>query len=193
MKSKYLIGAFAIAAAGLALPASAQMSTPSWSSVYLGASLGSADLDADCGGVVSCDTKDSSWRVFAGYQFNRHFAAELGYANLGEANFDFGPGDRITAEATAFDLSAVGMLPVGPVSIYGRLGLYRATVDIEDTLFGSSDNSNNGLLWGIGVQYDFTRNLAVRAEWQQYMDVEDDVGTEFDIKVLNIGVLWRFQ
>ena len=192
MKSKYLVGVFAIAAAALAAPASAQMSAPSLSSAYIGGSLGQSELDLDCEGA-SCEKKDTAWRIFGGYQFSKHFSAELGYANLGEATIDFGPGDTVSAEGTAWDISAVGMLPVGPVSLYGRLGLYRADTELRDSLSGeSADDTNTGVFWGLGLQFDISKNLGVRAEWQQYNDVGDGEG-EFDVRVLNIGVVWRFQ
>lgn len=192
MKSKYLAGVFAVAAASFALPTLAQVSTPSVSSAYVGGSLGQAELDLDCEGA-NCDKKDSTWRVFGGYQFHRNFSAELGYANLGEATIDFGPGDQFSGEARAWDISAVGMLPVGPVSLIGRLGLYRANTELRDSATGeSADESNSGVLFGLGVQYDVTKNLGLRAEWQQYADVGHS-DAEFDVRVLNLGVVWKFQ
>ena len=191
MKTKYLIAALGLAAGAFALPASAQMSMPALSSAYIGGSLGQSEVDFDCEGDP-CDKKDGSWRIFGGYQFNRHFSAELGYANLGEATVDLAPGARLTLETTAWDLSAIGAFPVGPVSIFGRLGLYRA--EVEASILGfSADADNTGLTWGLGVQYDVTKNLGIRAEWQQYNDVEDDVGAEADVRVLNLGLVWRFQ
>ena len=191
MKRKYLIGALAIAGAAFSLPASAQLSMPSLSSAYIGAELGQSDADYDCGGA-NCDLKDNAWRVFGGFQLNRTFSAELGYANLGEANFDFGAFGSVTAEATAWDLSAIGALPVGPVSIYGRLGLYRAEVESRDTVLGTSDDSSNGLLWGLGVLFDINKNLGIRGEWRQYNGIESG-DEDADINVISVGVLWRFQ
>ena len=193
MKSKYLIGALAIAGAAFSLPASAQLSMPSLSSAYIGASLGQAEHKLDCEGFP-CDEKDNAWRVFGGFQLNRTFSVELGYANLGESTVDFGAGDTFHAEVTAWDLSAIGAIPVGPVSLFGRLGLYRATVEVREPLLGlSSDDSNTGFVWGLGVMFDINKNLGIRAEWQQYNDVgSDDIG-EADVRVLNVGLLWRFQ
>lgn len=191
MKSKYVIGALAVAAAAFSLPASAQLTMPSLSSAYIGASLGQSDADYDCEGA-SCDLKDNAWRVFGGFQLNRTFSAELGYSNLGEASFDFGGGDTVVAEATAWDLSAIAAFPVGPVSLYGRLGLYRAEVETRDALFGTSDDSSNGLLWGLGVMFDINKNLAIRGEWKQYNGIESG-DEDADVNVISVGLLWRFQ
>jgi OmpA-OmpF porin, OOP family len=51
--------------------------------LYLGGSLGQSKVSLDCTGASSCDDKDTSWKIFAGYQVNRNFAIEVGYSNLG--------------------------------------------------------------------------------------------------------------
>jgi OOP family OmpA-OmpF porin len=49
---------------------------------YVGASLGQSQVDVDCSGTTTCDDKDSAWKIFGGYQFNRNFSVELGYTDL---------------------------------------------------------------------------------------------------------------
>jgi len=160
---------------------------------YAGGAIGQAESDGVCDIVagapgVSCDEKDSSWKIFGGYQFNRNFAVEVGYANFGEANVS-GPGGSATVEATAFDAVAVGILPLAErFSVYGKLGLFYADVEASNTLGASDSDNETGLTFGVGVRYDFTRNLGVRAEWQRYQEVGEDI----DVSVLSIGVLWKF-
>src|SRR5256885_17262477 len=81
MNRKALIAITALSAAAFAAPAMAQMRAPSLSSAYIGGSLGQSKFKVDCGG---CDTKDTAFRLFGGYQFNRNIAAELGYTDLGK-------------------------------------------------------------------------------------------------------------
>jgi hypothetical protein len=52
---------------------------------YAGGALGQAQVNLDCAGTTACDDKDSSWKVFAGSQFSRNFAVELGSGDLGQA------------------------------------------------------------------------------------------------------------
>jgi len=168
---------------------------------YAGAALGQSKVSIDCEGADTCDEKDSSWRIFGGYQFNRNFAIEFGYADLGEASAagaapPFGTAGA-TFETTAFDLVAVGILPIAErFSAYGKIGLYRADTDITASLTGfpsvSLSDSNSDLTFAVGVRYDFTRNLGVRAEWQRYSDVAADEFGESDVDVMSIGILWRF-
>ena len=51
---------------------------------YIGGALGQSSFDVECARTTSCDDSDSSWKIFGGYQFNKHFALEFGYADLGE-------------------------------------------------------------------------------------------------------------
>ncbi|HZM33192.1 MAG TPA: outer membrane beta-barrel protein, partial [Burkholderiales bacterium] len=159
------------------------------SAFYIGGSIGQSELKDACEGVASCDEKDTAWRFIAGYQINKNFAAEVGYTDLGEAS---APG--ASAEASAWELVGLGFLPLGNhFSLYGKAGVYRG--DVEASGLGVSvEESNNGLTYGAGVQWDFGKRLGLRAEWQRYADVGgDDVGGETDVDVMNIGVVFRFQ
>jgi OOP family OmpA-OmpF porin len=105
-----------------------------------------------------------------------------------------GGGNSFSTEATAFELVAVGMMPLADkFSVYGKIGMYRGDVDTSGTgIFGSASESNTDLTFAVGVRYDFTRNLGVRAEWQKYQDVGGgDIG-ESDVDVLSIGAIWKF-
>jgi OmpA-OmpF porin, OOP family len=160
---------------------------------YAGLHIGQSSVKDGCEGLTSCDDEDTGWKILGGYQFNRHLAVELGYSDLGEIS-GVDTGVPVTAEATVFDLVAVGILPVGNnFSVYGKLGMYRAEVDAEATGFGSVSESNTGMTFGVGVRWDFTKNLGVRAEYQKYSDVgNDDTTGESDIDVISIGVVFRF-
>jgi OOP family OmpA-OmpF porin len=190
------------ALAGLALafsaPAAFAQAQNSW---YAGASIGQFDTALDCAGTTSCDTKDTSWRIFGGYQVNRNFAIELGYNAGGEATASVPaigpiPPSRVTIEATAWDLSAIGILPFSDrFSAFGRIGLYRADTDVNIDFSGlpfSESDSNTDLTFGIGVRYDFTQNVGARLEWQRYSDVSAGVFDEGDVDVLSLGVVVRF-
>jgi OmpA-OmpF porin, OOP family len=194
----------AVAAAALAM----LTATPAWSQdagFYLGASIGQSKAKDTCDDSAgfSCDDKDTAWKIFAGYQFNRHFAVEAGYTDLGEVTVSAASGTssvRGTIELSAFELMAVGSFPVADrFSLYGKLGLYRAETEqrLQVTLgtLTVSDNKtekNADLTFGFGARFDITRNLGVRAEWQRYLDVGGGEIGEDDVDVLSVGILWRF-
>lgn len=185
---RYLIGM--IAALLITGPAIAQDQ-----GFYAGLSIGQSEAKNTCDGVagtgISCDGKDTAWKIFGGYQFSRHFAAELGYTDLGEVNLSAGPFTE-TLELNAIELVAVGMLPVADrFSLFGKLGVYRGEVE-DNTNFGfSAKETNTGLTFGFGARYDFGK-LGVFGQWQRYADVGGgDIG-EDDVDVLSIGLLFKF-
>lgn len=196
--------ATAVAAAALAI----LIATPAWSQdagFYLGASIGRSKAKDTCddSGAFSCDDTDTAWKIFAGYQFNRHLAVEAGYTDLGEVTLSAASGTssvRGTIELSAFELMAVGSFPVADrFSLYGKLGLYRAETEqkLQVTLgtLTVSDNKtekNADLTFAFGARFDITRNLGVRAEWQRYLDVGGGEIGEDDVDVLSVGLLYRF-
>lgn len=184
--------ALGIAAAAVSAPAMAQMS-----SVYIGGSVGQSKYNIDCTSPLSCDDKDTAFRLFGGYQFNRFVAAEIGYADMGKAKLT-GPGGTDEMAATAFDLSAVLSYPFASsgFNVFGRLGLYAGKIELSGPDHGSKNSTN--VTFGVGAGYDFSKNLGVRGEWQRYskMKVRNDVTAvedDGDVDMLSIGVLWRFQ
>ena len=103
----------------LAFAGTVSAQTPGLSSVYIGGTLGQSEYKDGCTGVASCDEKDTAWRLLAGYQFNRYFAAELGYHDLGSVS---APGASV--DGTAWELVGLGAYPVfEKVSLYGKLGV----------------------------------------------------------------------
>ena len=112
---------------------------------------------------------DIGFKFLGGYQFNRYVAAELGYGLLY---------DKSDVEVKTLEAVAVGMFPIAnQFSIIGKLGL--ANIDVNP------GDDKTELTWGLGVQYDFSRNLGVRALWQRY---ETDEAIDF----LAVGVTWKF-
>src|SRR5216110_1566390 len=128
MHSKAWLAAIGLAAAAISLPAAAQMNPPSLSALYAGGEIGQGEQKFNCSGATPCDTKDTAWRLFVGYQFHKMCSVEGGYA-------DFGSGKLGTSniETTLWDLSVIGALPVGPVSIFGRLGGYHGETSANGT------------------------------------------------------------
>jgi OOP family OmpA-OmpF porin len=195
MRNKSIVVVLGLAAAALALPAAAQMRMPSMSSAYVGGSIGQSKFKIECDPGFTCDDKDTAFRLFGGFKFSPNISAELGYADLGKSKIS-GFGVSAELKATAWDLSALLAWPVSnEFSIFGRLGGYRSEAKFGGAASGSK--TGTGVTWGLGAQYDVTRNLGVRGEWQRYSKVkaQETGGTEDkgDIDALSVGVVWRFQ
>src|SRR5262245_58273028 len=120
----------ALPVAGVLLMMSTSPAWPQDSGVYLGASSGQVEYRGGCADrAVSCDEKDGGLRGFGGYQFNRHVAVELGYADLGGPRSTVATGGSypvyVITEVTAWDLSALGSFSLRDrLFAYGRAGIY---------------------------------------------------------------------
>jgi|GEM_PF-2370483 len=144
---------------------------------------------ADCEG----DSRDNGLGLFAGYRFNRNFAVEVGYLDLGSVSADLDNttvvnGARLDAEgqaqldATGLMASALISIPIGDrLSLFGRLGVLAWDADLSASASGTirlgnrsitfDDLSEDGrsrsgqdAAYGAGVRFGFNENLAIRAE-----------------------------
>lgn len=169
MKKQWIAAAmFSAAAMTLSAGAIAQQAD---TGLYLGGSIGQSEF---------ADEEDTAWKISAGYQINRMFAVELGYTNLGEVDVPGG-----TAEGTALEVIGLAKFPVGSqFSIYGLAGFANVEVDVSGPFSAASDDSTE-LTFGIGGQYDVSRNLGLRVQWQRY-------DTDEEVDVLSLGVVWKF-
>ena len=183
-----------VAFALLSTPALAQ--DPRW---YIGVGIGQSTVEDFCDGApagVGCDEKDTATRIFGGYQFNRNFALEAGYTDLGQASADFPGMGSVSLGASGFEFMALGIAPLGERwSLYGKLGLFAWDIDVSDStgLVGNFSESGTDLTYGFGVGVDFTKRWGARFEYQVYSDIgnEDTTGTG-DVSVLGASLLYRF-
>jgi OmpA-OmpF porin, OOP family len=156
---------------------------------YAGGSFGQSEGKCN---IAGCDEKDTAWKILGGYQIDRNWSVEAGYTDLGEIS-----APNLKIATTAFDLVGVGTFPLAnQFSVLAKLGLYSGEMEVTSTLpGGSGKKTTTGLTFGVGVQYDFNRNLGVRAEWTGYNKVkapQSAITGESNIDVLSAGVVYKF-
>jgi len=151
--------------------------------------------------TTSIDDNDTDvgWKILAGRKFNRNFAVEGGYFNLGEFGYTAHTTGGNQNGATKFqglNLDAVGILPLSQkFSALGRLGL--TYTEAKGTFSGvgvddpSPKKSEGNYKVGAGLQYDFTSSLGLRGEWERYR-VNDAVGNKGSVDLLTIGLVYIF-
>lgn len=141
--------------------------------LYIGAAVGQANVRNLCGdlaplGVTSCDEKDFSWKLSAGYQFHRNFAAELGFVDFGKVSAT-GPAGTASIRTRGVELLGVAKVPLTEsFGAYAKAGVVR-----WDTS-GAGNDDGTEFTFGLGLSYDFTRNFGARLEWQRYTDLVID-------------------
>lgn len=196
--------------AAFANPLMAETTTdysPRW---YIGGNIGIATANIDEEKITrnltnpsyTDDEEDLGYKLFAGYQFNKYFALEGGYFNLGK--FDYA---LSTATGTAegnirimgVNLDAVATLPVTEnFSVFARAGANyaRAKDSFSSTgniSFPDTDPKKTDLnfKFGAGLQYAITDALGIRLEAERYR-IDDAVGNIGDIDLFSLGLTYRF-
>jgi predicted porin len=155
-----------VAAAALAVMASSSFAgTPG--TLYGGLDVGSTKVDGISG-------KETSFGGFVGYNFHQNFALEGGFRRL--AKYDV-VGEDLTLDQTA--LSVVGTVPLSQgFNVFGRLGYNHLKAD--SNFSGASDS---GVLYGVGLGYNFSPTIAGRVEVQK---------PSSDSTNVSVGVAYQF-
>lgn len=150
------------------------------------------------------DDRDFAYRLFGGYQFNRNFAVEGSYFDLGRFKYlstTTGPAGTLNGQLKhqGVGVDAIGILPISDKwSALGRLGLtyvessdqYFGTGGVVVTYPGASKRTVNYKL-GLGLQYDLNPSVGLRGEVERYR-VQDSAGNRGDVDVYSAGMVVKF-
>ncbi|MBA3625977.1 MAG: OmpA family protein [Methylibium sp.] len=152
---------------------------------------------------MSRDERDTAYKLFGGYQFNRHFALEAGYFKLGTFGFrsTTTPAGTLDGEIKlqGVNLDLVGTLPLTERwSAIGRVGAQHAKA--RDRFSGSGAVSvsdanpskrDTNYKVGAGLQYAFSPSFLMRAEVERYR-INDAVGNDGDVNLVSLSVVFPF-
>jgi OmpA-OmpF porin, OOP family len=221
MQARKLFAGLALLTAGtLAVPvmaaAPATEPTGTW---YLGVGIGQsrASIDSSTANTVLAGTGATAVsgfttstatgaKAFLGYQFNRYIAAEGGYFRLGDFSFDATTTPAGTLHGSAnnrsgYNLDVVGTLPVVPdrFLVLARLGVQSSkTSDLFNGTGAAAALANPSpsktlvsYKYGTGAEFDFTKNIGVRAEWERYR-VSDGIGGKVNVNLVSASLLYRY-
>jgi len=153
---------------------------------------------------ITDDGHSAGYKIFGGYQFNRNFALESGYFDLGKFGFSATtvPAGSLQGEIKikGLNLDLVGTLPITEkFSALARVGANYAQT--SDTISGTGAvvvNDRNprkrdtNLKFGLGVQYAFNNSLSLRAEIERYR-INDAVGNKGDVDKVSFGLVYHFE
>lgn len=152
---------------------------------------------------ITDDDRSTGYKIFGGYQFNKNFALEGGYFDLGKFGFTATtvPAGTLSGniKVRGLNLDVVGILPItDKFSAFGRAGMNYA--DARDSFTGTGavrvtnpnpSKRDTNYKVGLGLQYAFTESLAMRAEVERYR-INDAVGNKGDIDLVSVGLVYRF-
>ena len=140
---------------------------------YLG--LASSDVSSDYAlssiSPAGADD-DRGLKAIAGFRLLDSFAIEANYVDMGETTVPITfPASTLTIDSQALSVSAVGLIALPLVDLYGRVGMARW--DSEASLLGASTKeSGTDPTYGAGAQFR-VGSFALRLEYERF-DFDDD-------------------
>ena len=152
---------------------------------------------------MSKDQRDTAFKLFGGYQFNRNFGLEAGYFNLGKFGFSSTttPAGTLNGQIKlhGVNLDLVGTLPLTDnLSAIGRIGAQRASA--RDSFSGTGAvavlnanprKSEVNYKFGAGLQYAFSPSVLIRGEAERYR-VNDAVGNHGGVNLFSVSLIIPF-
>lgn len=151
---------------------------------YIGAAYGTTSIDVDTSalGPITIDDGDSGFKIYGGFQFNKHLGAEVGYVDFGK--FPVSAGSTGELSATALTFAGVGTLPLGEsFALFGKVGLWMW--DSKSSIPGTTGTDGNDVFFGVGGRFNLNKNWGLTLEVEQY-DSDDS------ITMTSFGVRYKF-
>lgn len=194
MRSMHFVTAAMASALVLSTPATAGFFDFTLRPIF-GASLGQSTTDSCITGT--CDDSDTAGKIYGGLEMNEYISMEVGYVDLGTVDYSAPTGSRETHGMT---IQMVGTLALNPsLTLIGRGGMNILNTEINGAVAGASVNrGDTDISWsaGLGAQYNFTKAVGLRMEWERYFETGSSVsngGTgEADIDLVSVGLIYKF-
>ncbi|MCQ9081520.1 OmpA family protein [Vibrio harveyi] len=175
-----------IALAVAAVLAGGVMSNVALADTYIGGKLGYNALNDACHLDAPCDDDSFAAGMHLGYNFNEYVAAEYGVDYLGNftANFNKAGKNTVDGDLWALTLAPKFNLPLTDSwNLFAKVGAaYMMAGDEKDFVPTGS----------LGAEYQINYNWSLRAEYQRYQDMSDDIIDDMDSDFFGIGFNYKF-
>ena len=141
---------------------------------------------------------ESGYRLKLGYKYSRYLAVESEIVDFGTAAGSLFSNPAILSagfRSTGIGVDTIATLPLWrQFSFYGRLGAYSGSRNLfspsQVSLLG--DSARARVRYGLGMRYDFTKALGVRAELERYAPLGSALAGEAEADTFSVGMSWRF-
>lgn len=162
------------------------MSNVALADTYIGGKLGYNSLNDACHLNAPCDDDSVAASMHIGYNFNEYVAAEYGVDYLGnfKANFNKPGLNTVDGDLWALTLAPKFNLPLTDSwNLFAKVGAaYMMAGDEKDFVPTGS----------LGAEYQINYNWSLRAEYQRYQDMSDDIINDMDADFFGIGFNYKF-
>ena len=139
------------------------------------------------------------YRLKLGYRANRYLSVEGEFSDfVRPADIFANPASLSSSfRSTGFGVDTVATLPLWRFSFYGRMGAYHGDrngfSNYSTALLGEGAARHTRWRYGLGVRYDFTKALGIRAELERYsLGLGSPLAGDVDADQVTVGLSWRF-
>ncbi|WP_338592115.1 OmpA family protein [Shewanella khirikhana] len=161
------------------LPFGVMASDEGMSPWYVGGGVGVNNYEPNCDQktMMTCgEDSPYAWDVFAGYLFNDYFGIELGYRDLGRAEWTDYSNALNDVGAKGTTLGLVAFWPfANKWSLSAEAGAMNYLIS-NNKQWGSEYYSDSGIapFVGAGIGYNFTDNLKLSAKYRRYENLDEE-------------------
>ena len=161
---------------------------------YVGVNVGSAKQKYSVQGN-SGSARDTAAKIYGGYNFDKNFGIEAGYADFGTASKSF-PNGTVSAQSRAFYVAGTATAPINDqFAVFAKLGVTANRSKISATSNGFSGNTtknNTDVIIGVGASYALTSQLSAVAEYENFGKVAKDNGNNVKAEMVSVGLRYQF-
>lgn len=173
------------------------------SSFYVAVDVGQSKAKDACTGIPageSCKDTDTAFRGGLGYQVNPSLGVEVGYGDYGAAKASgtvLGFPATAKVASTGWQVSAVGSLPMSEsFALTGKLGAAITKAEVSGTVLGTTvavgTANTTKLVYGIGVRYNISKSIALRAQYENLGTIGNDTIGKSKLSLLTAGATFAF-
>ena len=169
---------------------------------YIGVGVGSStvsgvDQTIAPVSLTGGNTSKTSVKIFGGFKFTPNWGVEAQYSDLGSRNLVLTNGGvqvgTGTLKGSQLSIAATGTLPLASnFSLFGKLGVSGNSGKANFSIPGASSSENKtDLMLGVGVLYDITPKIAVRAEYEDFGKF-NSTGNAIRANNFSVGLQYKF-
>jgi len=161
---------------------------------YVGGNVGRAEQKVDLDGLSFKEHK-TAYKVYGGYNYTQNFGAEIGFADLREAEKS-GNGARISSKPESLYVAAVGTLPLNDqFALIGKAGVAYTHVKVSASVAGFSDSGSDNRTSpyvSVGAAYLLNKNVSFVAEYEYFGKIAKDGDANIKANLVSVGVRYAF-
>lgn len=155
--------------------------------IVMSAGIGVSSIEDEDDPGDEFDGNGTAFNVDVEWRFLRHVSAGFSVGTLGEDTDEFN-GASTTISVDTIGVFIRGLLPIGErVTLHARYGGVHYSVDVDPGITTGFPFGNNAYDYGVGADFAFNENLALRLETRILDGERKERGG-----LTTIGLRWQF-